>query len=115
MRSGVNEDTDGIEEASSAMEAAMVMTNKDGISHPNTIPTCPPGKEMPVVKTDPLCTWFVHHIPDIKGKENVEDTDAMTPMIEKAKAIVSMICNNKTAEEKRSATSSQGHYSDRQD
>ena len=29
-------------------------------------------------------------LPDSNGNENVEDTDATTPMIEKANAIVSM-------------------------
>lgn len=33
---------------------------------------------------------MIGHLPDTKGKENVEDTDAITPIIEKEKHIVSM-------------------------
>ena len=34
--------THGIADVISAREAAIVITNKDGMNHPNTIPTCPP-------------------------------------------------------------------------
>lgn len=34
------------------------------------------------------------HSPDTNGKENVEDTDAITPMIEKANATVSNFYND---------------------
>lgn len=44
------------------------MTNKLGMSHPKTIPTCPP---------------------ETRGNESVEETDAITPMILNANATVS--------------------------
>lgn len=40
------EETYGIADVSSASEAAMVITNRDGISQPKTIPTCPPEHEV---------------------------------------------------------------------
>lgn len=38
--------TYGMEDASSAMEAATVMTKREGMSHPKTMPTCPPTQTM---------------------------------------------------------------------
>ena len=35
-------DAHGIEDASSAIEAAIGITNRHGMSQPNTMPTCPP-------------------------------------------------------------------------
>lgn len=37
--------THGIADVISAREAAIVITNKDGMNHPNTIPTCPPEND----------------------------------------------------------------------
>jgi len=51
---GINEldySTHGIDDASSAIDAAMVMTNKLGISHPKTMPTCPPKRNIPHLLT----------------------------------------------------------------
>jgi hypothetical protein len=56
-------------EVSSAIEAATGMTNRQGISQPKTMPTCPPETRPKII---------------------VEETEAMTPMIEKEKAMVSM-------------------------
>lgn len=50
------------------MLAATFITNKLGMSHPKTIPTCPP---------------------ETRGNESVEETDAITPMILNANATVS--------------------------
>ena len=43
--------THGIDDANSAIDAAMVMTNKLGISHPKTMPTCPPVRDIPYLST----------------------------------------------------------------
>jgi hypothetical protein len=59
-----------MDEASSAREAATVRTKRQGMSHPNTMPTCPP---------------------DTNGKEKVDETEETTPMIENEKAISSVI------------------------
>lgn len=70
------------------MEAAIVITNSDGMSQPKTIPTWPPLQVLAVSNVSQL--FRRHKIsPDASGKENVEETDATTPMMEKANAIVS--------------------------
>lgn len=53
------------------MHSTTGITNILGINHPKTKPTCPP---------------------ETRGKDRVEDTDAITPIIEKANAIVSRSC-----------------------
>jgi len=61
--------TYGMEDASSAIEAAMHMIKRHGMSHPKTIPTCPP---------------------DTSGKDSVDDTPPITAMMENANATVSI-------------------------
>jgi hypothetical protein len=61
--------THGIDEAISAIEAAIVRTKRLGINQPKTMPTWPP---------------------DTNGKEKVDVTEATTPMIEKEKATTSI-------------------------
>jgi hypothetical protein len=58
-----------MDEAISAIDAAIVMTKRQGMSQPKTMPTCPP---------------------DMSGKEKVDVTEATTPIIEKEKAISSI-------------------------
>lgn len=76
----------GIDDASSAMEAAIVKTNKHGINHPKTIPTCPPA----LLSAKGQETYLKGYIPDSRGNEKVDVTDATMPMIEKAKAMDSI-------------------------
>jgi hypothetical protein len=59
-----------MDEASSAIDAAIVRTKRQGISQPKTMPTCPP---------------------DTSGNPKVDETEETTPMIEKEKAISSVI------------------------
>ena len=51
------------------MHAAIVITNNEGMSQPKTIPTCPP---------------------ESSGNIKVDETDAITPIMEKAKQMVSI-------------------------
>ena len=72
------------------MEAATVITNNDGMSQPNTIPTCPPTikfnfQYLPGYKLS-------RNSPEANGKEKVDETEATTPIIEKANATVSISC-----------------------
>jgi hypothetical protein len=77
--------THGIADANSAIEAAMHITNRLGINHPKTIPTCPPAGGHHLVWDE-----RPNDVPERRGKMKIDDTDATTPMIEKANAIVSI-------------------------
>lgn len=75
--------THGIDDVNSARDSATQVTNRHGIIHPNTIPRCP-------------ATAFVNHfcresfdesVPVTKGKKNVVETAAHTPIIENANPI----------------------------
>lgn len=77
--------TYGMDDTSSAIDKATVITKKQGINHPQTIPTWPPvpcqrGKRQN----------YSGNIPETRGNEKVEVTDATTPIMENAKAMVSI-------------------------
>ena len=82
--------TYGIADASSAIEAATVITNRQGMSHPKTIPTCPPEYtcHIPINMVLSMAV-FPAGAPDTRGNEKVEETEATTPIIENANATVS--------------------------
>jgi len=74
-----------MDDASSAIDKATVITKKQGINHPHTIPTWPP------VPCQHKKRWNAcENVPETRGNEKVEVTEATTPMIENAKAMVSI-------------------------
>jgi len=78
--------THGIDEANSAIDRATVITKKQGINHPHTIPTWPPASCQ--------CKnpWnSVKNVPEARENEKIEVTAAPAPKIENAKAMVSII------------------------
>ena len=79
-----------MEDTISAMESATAITKKQGMSHPHTIPTCPPVHHL-IIDTCVRDSARQTDPPEASGKENVEVTEAITPMIDTANAIVSNI------------------------
>ena len=76
-----------MEDANSAMERATNPTKQQGINHPKTNPTWPPNNCFKSQHGGVIKQGFE---PLTRPKENVDVTEAMTPIIEKAKATVSI-------------------------